>query len=105
MAAWVAFTIVGRSRPLMMISCTLVTPAGRRDLSPSLSRSVGQYSAYVLAIVNEYLLPALDPLAATPPGNGRLTPGTREAARAARSAASRAASAVAPKNQRFPPMS
>ena len=37
--------IVFRSAPLMMISCTLSTPAGTRDFSPSLSRSVGQNSA------------------------------------------------------------
>src|SRR5687767_8333440 len=56
-------------------------------------------------MVNVYRLPALLPLAATPPGNGRITPGTAAAAAAARVAASRAASAVAPKNHRFPPIS
>ena len=50
-------------------------------------------------------LPAFDPLAATPPGNGRITPGVRAAASAARVAASRAASAVAPRSHRFPPIS
>ena len=57
----------------------------------------------MLAIANLYLLPAFDPLAATPPGNGRITPGTSAAAAAARVAASRAASAE-PMNHRFPPI-
>src|SRR5215471_1064221 len=96
--------MVARSLPLMMISCTLVTPSGKRDATPSLPRSVGQNSAYVLAIENLYLLPAFDPLDATPPGNGSTTPGASLAAAAALVAASSAASAVAPKNHRLPPM-
>src|SRR4051812_4079650 len=55
-------------------------------------------------MVNLYLLPALLPLPATPPGNGRITPATSLAAAAAFVAASSAPSAVAPKNQRFPPI-
>src|SRR5262249_3329171 len=93
-AACVAVTIVGKSAPLMMISCTLTTPSGRRDVTPSLPRSVGQYSAYVLAMANLYLLPAFEPLAATPPGNGRITPGTVLAAAAAFVAASSGPSAA-----------
>ena len=56
-------------------------------------------------MANLYLLPAFDPLAATPPGNGRITPGTVARRRRRAVAASRAASAVAPKNHRFPPIS
>src|ERR1044071_8818190 len=88
MAASVAVTMVGKSAPLMMISCTLTTPSGKRDTTPSLPRNVGQYSAYVLAMANLYLLPAFEPLDATPPGNGRITPGTVPAAAAALVAAS-----------------
>src|SRR5262245_12433040 len=103
-AACVAFTMVGKSQPLMMISCTLVTPSGRRDVTSSFPRRVGQYSALVLVMLYLYLLPAFEPLPATPPGKGSTTLGTALAADAALVAASSAASAVAPKNHKFPPM-
>src|SRR5262249_14362917 len=105
MAACVAAAIAGRSRPLMMISMIEPTPSGTREASPSFSRRVGQNASNVLATVNLYRLPALDPLAATPPGNGMITPGTACTAATARSAAVNAASRSRPMNQRLPPMS
>ena len=49
-----------------------------------------------LAMANGYLLPALLPLLATPPGNGRLTPGTVSAPAAARTPSSPAPPSASP---------
>ncbi len=88
-----------------MISITALTPSGRAESTPGVSRNVGQYVSYVLAIENEYLLPAFDPLAATPPGNGVMTPGVYPLAASARAAAPSAESRSLPSSQRFPPIS
>src|SRR5580765_6882076 len=86
-AACVAAMIDLISRPLMMISITELTPSGNPDSIPGFPRSVGQNFSYVLATRNEYLLPAFDPLAAMPPGNGVITPGISAIAATPRSAA------------------
>ena len=57
-----------------------------------------------VAHVEGHWLPALEPLAATPPGKGRMTPAMGTTAAAARSAASKAASRSRPMNQRLPPI-
>src|SRR5256885_9387499 len=104
-AAWVAVAIDFLPRPLMMTSMTEFTPSGNPDSTPGRPRSVGQNFSYVLAIGKEYLLPAFEPLLATPPGKGVITPGTPATAALPRSAAASAASSSRPRNQRLPPIS
>src|SRR2546423_8108324 len=103
-ASWVAAMIDVISRPLKMTSMTEFTPSGNADSTPGLPRSVGQNFSYVLAIKKEYLLPAFEPLLATPPGNGVITPGMRAIAAVPRSAAASAAPTPLAKNQRLPPI-
>ena len=57
-------------------SITDLTPSGTSDSTPGRPFNVGQKESFVLANRNLYRLPAFEPLAATPPGNGVMTPGT-----------------------------
>ena len=103
-AACVASTITSRLWPSMMISCSERQPSGNAVCASGLSISAGQYFSYVLANRNGYLLPAFEPLPATPPGNGMMMPGTLLAAATPAIAALSAASSVSPRYQILPPI-
>ena len=57
----------------------------------------------MLAFSLLYLLPTLLPERTTPPGNGRMTPGTLRIAATAASAAASAAACVSPRIRKLPP--
>ena len=78
MAACVAWTMVRKSRPLMMSLLDRHYPLGNTRLRAKLFANVGQNSANVLAMLNLYRLPAFEPLAATPPGKGSTTPAPQQ---------------------------
>ena len=59
-----------------MISMIERTPSGTWLSTSGTLGTLGQYFSNVLAIAKRYRLPAFEPLAATPPGNGMITPGT-----------------------------
>src|SRR5689334_22590156 len=97
-AAWMPTRIASdrasAARPSSTSSSAELTPLGNA-LATS-GRTVGQYASYVEAASVLYRLePTLLPLRATPPGNGRITPGTALIAATAASAAARVTAASA----------
>src|SRR3954451_22948297 len=66
-------------------------------------RRVGANAVLVLARSALYLLPTFDPDRAIPPGNGRITPGTRLIAAAAASGAVRTDFGSVPRRMMLPP--
>ena len=102
MPARMAAATAASLSPSMTISITqpMRSSSSLRLASP---RSVGQKASLVDAISAGYRLPTFEPERTTPPGNGRITSGSRRIAVTAASAAASAASVSRARNSRLPP--